>query len=72
MRDVEKDDRLVCSSMLKGLCGEYSGVRESIIIVSLRNREQIERHLRNKCLEMSASGRITKMSGHALCSEDLG
>ena len=39
--EVQKDEREICSTMLKGLTREYSSVRENMVIHFLRNKEMI-------------------------------
>ena len=65
MLGVEKDDRVVCSLMLNGLTRDYSNVRENRRIMYPRNREVIERHVRDKYLELSIKGRIERQTGQA-------
>ena len=49
MLHARKDDRTMCSIMLKCLAREYSSsVRENMIIHTLRNKEMVEGHACNK------------------------
>ena len=63
MLGVEKDDRVVCSLMLNELARDYSNVIENIRIMYPRNREAIERHVRDKYLELSIRGRVERQTG---------
>ena len=57
MLDVLKDDRTVCSIMLKGLIREYSSARENIIIS--------KRYVRNNFLELSVESKPIEPNRHA-------
>ena len=62
---VEKEDKIVCSLMVNGLTRDYNNVRENIRIMYPRNREAIDRYVRDKYLELSIRGRIERQTGQA-------
>lgn len=69
MLEVKKDDREICSIMLKGLTREYSSVRENMVIHFPRNKEMIEKHVRNKFLELSVDPKSAKPYAQALVAK---
>ena len=69
MLGVEKEDRVVCSLMLNGAMRDYHNVRENMRIIYPRNREAIERHVREKYLELSIKSRIERQTGQALVAQ---
>lgn len=70
MLGVQKEDRVVVSILLNGLTRDYNNVRENMKIHFPRNREAIEKHVRNKYLELSVEGKIAKQTtGQALVAK---
>ena len=60
MLEVRKEDRAVCSIMLKYVTREYSSVRDNMIIHFPRNNEIIERGVCFKYLESSVKSKPIK------------
>ncbi|CAM9658312.1 unnamed protein product, partial [Sphacelaria rigidula] len=72
MLGVEKDERTVCSLMLRGLTSEYEMVRTAMSIHFPRDREAVESHVRNAYLSFSVQGKIATSTRQALVAKARG